>query len=57
MTPKRPSNVNEITVDIKVTDRHHNEHTATVEVADYETVGMLMKRVEAALERVLTEVP
>lgn len=57
MIPKRPSGAHEIVIDIKVIDRYHNEHVATVEIADYETVGMLMKRIEAALERVLAEMP
>lgn len=52
---KRPFDVQAITIDIKITDRHYNDHTATVEIADYETVEMFVKRVEVAIARVLKE--
>jgi hypothetical protein len=57
MPPKKPSNVKEIVVAVTVKDRDYNEHAVAVEIADYETVEMFMKRIEAAIERVLTEVP
>ena len=55
MPPKKPSNVKEIVVAVTVKDRDYNEHSVAVEIADYETIEMFMKRVEVAIERVLTE--
>lgn len=55
--PKRPPGVEDIVIDIKIRDRYYNDHVTTVEIADYESIGMLVKRIEAALERVLTEMP
>jgi len=55
--PKKPADVSEIVVAVKIKDRDYNTHTAEIEIADYETLEMFMRRVEAAIERVLTEVP
>ena len=52
---KKPDDVQEIAVNIQLKDRNYNPRSEVVELADYETVEMFMRRIEAAIRRLLTE--